>query len=79
VIEALELPYAVLLVLEAENNIVDIFDYMVFPNNMPAQQLICINRHGQVLWVAKSPSVPNTSAYTNFTRSTNNVLSNSSQ
>ena len=71
--QSIELPNSILEALEVDNNIVVIFDYMEFPNNKEAQNLVCVNRLGQVLWVAESPSVQNTNAYTNFMSSADTV------
>ena len=71
--QSIELQNSILEALEVDNNIVVILDYMEFPKNKPAQNLVCVNRLGQVLWVAESPTVQNTNAYTNFMGSADSV------
>ncbi|KZX81778.1 hypothetical protein A3715_07265 [Oleiphilus sp. HI0009] len=62
----IELQFNVLEAIESDGNILVIFDYMQFPANEPANNLICIDTSGKKLWVAESPTTQNTNAYTNF-------------
>ena len=61
---------------EAEHEVLDkkeigdyilvVYDYMAYPKNGPARNLVAYNRKGEIEWVAESPGNP-TSAYYSIT------------
>ena len=62
----LELELPVLEALLVENQVLVIHDYMAYPQDKPAQNLVCYSKSGSPLWLAESPSASSADAYTNF-------------
>jgi len=64
----LVLDHAILDVLETEDGILVVYDYMEYPKNLPANNLVKIDVGGKELWKAENPTNFQTDAYTNFCR-----------
>ena len=72
------LPYSILDAEESSEKIFIVYDYMEFPMNGPAPNLVCIEKSGKELWVADNPTSQSNDAFTNFSRtnkSTDNCIS----
>lgn len=64
----LELPHKILDAAEIDGQILVIYDYMEFPKNEPATNLVCIDKTGAEIWRAQNPTGRQTDAYTSFYR-----------
>ncbi|MDH5178080.1 MAG: hypothetical protein OEY07_00255 [Gammaproteobacteria bacterium] len=64
----INLPYNILDAIESDGALLVIYDYMEFPPNQPAHNLVRINEKGKQLWEAENPTGSQTDAYTNFIR-----------
>jgi len=63
-----DLPYSILDAEEMGEFVYVIYDYMEFNKNSVANNLVCINQLGEVVWVAENPTNQSNDAYTNFMR-----------
>jgi hypothetical protein len=64
----LSLPYSILDAEALDGRIFVVYDYMEFPMDAPARNLVCIDESGKELWVAGNPTKNNNDGYTNFNR-----------
>lgn len=64
----ISLPYTILDAEASGGRIFVIYDYMEFPMDAPARNLVCIDEAGKELWVAGNPTNQNNDGYTNFNR-----------
>jgi len=62
------LPYSILDAEVSNGKIFVVYDYMEFPMDAPAKNLVCIDASGNELWVAGNPTKQNNDGYTNFNR-----------
>lgn len=64
----LSLSYSILDAEVLDEKIFVIYDYMEFPMNAPARNLVYIDKSGKELWVAGNPTNQNNDGYINFNR-----------
>jgi hypothetical protein len=62
------LPYSILDAEVSDGRIFVVYDYMEFPVDAPARNLVCIDNSGKELWVAGNPTNQNNDGYTNINR-----------
>ena len=76
----LKLPFNILDAVASEGALLVIYDYMEFPMNEAAPNLVRINKKGESLWAAENPTGSQTDAYTNFSKtpkvSSGNIAAN---
>ena len=69
----ISLPYTILDAEASGGSIFVIYDYMEFPMDAPARNLVCINEAGKELWVAGNPTNQNNDGYTNINRTVSSI------
>ena len=69
----ISLPYSILDAEVSGGRIFVVYDYMEFPMDAPAKNLVCIDKSGRELWVAGNPTNQNNDGYTNFNRTDKSI------
>ncbi|WP_444904232.1 hypothetical protein ACJJIU_03740 [Microbulbifer sp. CnH-101-E] len=64
------LPRSILDAEEINGKIFVVYDYMEYPTGEAANNLVCLDKSGTELWVAKNPTNQGNDGYTNFSRTT---------
>jgi len=62
------LPHSILDAEYKDGKVYVVYDYMEFPKNAPAHNLVCLDLQIKQLWVAENPTSLSSDAYTNFAR-----------
>ena len=68
--KVVSLPHSILDAEESGENVFVVYDYMEYPKGTPANNLVCLDKNGNELWIAKNPTNQSNDGYTNFSRTT---------